>query len=54
MYSVSDSELQILNPSDSASMILGRATLLIDFFLKNLGLEKVYGVKNFVLILFCL
>ena len=44
--------IQVLNRSDSASRLLEGATLWIDFFLKKSSLEKVYGVKNFVLFLF--
>ena len=51
---MSDFELPILQPSDCASRLLERATFRNDFFLRNSGLEKVYGVKNHVLIQFCL
>ena len=51
---MSNSELPILEPSDCASRLLERATFRNDFFFRNSGLEKVYGVKNHVLIQFCL
>ena len=46
--------IQSLNRSDSASRLLERATLWTHFFLIKSGLEKFYGVKNHVLILFWL